>query len=95
MQTIEERVKNVIVQQLGVEPHRVVPTATLVTDMYADSLDTIELVMALEEEFGLQITESDWDDIPVDQLTVQHAIDVVKKHVKPTTGNTHEKDNRH
>ncbi len=61
--TIEERVKNVIVAQLGVDPSEVKPEASYIDDLGADSLDTVELVMALEEEFGLEIPDEDAEKI--------------------------------
>ena len=54
---IEERVKNIIVEQLRVEPDQVKPEAQFVNDLGADSLDTVELIMALEEEFDIEIPE--------------------------------------
>ena len=56
---IEERVQTIIVEQLGVKPEEVVPEADFVEDLGADSLDTVELVMAFEEEFGLEISDED------------------------------------
>jgi acyl carrier protein len=55
--TIEERVKEIIVEQLGVNPDQVTPDAKFIEDLGADSLDTVELVMALEEEFGNEIPD--------------------------------------
>jgi len=55
--TIEQRVKDIIVEQLGVNPDQVTPDAKFIEDLGADSLDTVELVMALEEEFGSEIPE--------------------------------------
>ena len=54
---IEQRVKDIIVEQLGVKPDQVVPSAKFIEDLGADSLDTVELVMALEEEFGNEIPD--------------------------------------
>ena len=54
---IEQRVKDIIVEQLGVKPDQVVPAAKFIEDLGADSLDTVELVMALEEEFGIQVPD--------------------------------------
>jgi len=73
---IEKRVKNVVVEQLGVEEGKVVPTASFVDDLGADSLDTVELVMALEEEFGTEIPDEEAEKI----TTVAKAIDYVKEH---------------
>jgi acyl carrier protein len=61
--TVEERVKDVVVAQLGVDPSEVKPEASFVDDLGADSLDTVELVMALEEEFGLEIADEDAEKI--------------------------------
>jgi acyl carrier protein len=55
--SIEERVKDIIVEQLGVNPDQVTPEAKFIEDLGADSLDTVELVMALEEEFGSEIPD--------------------------------------
>jgi acyl carrier protein len=55
--TIEQRVKDIIVEQLGVNPDQVTPDAKFIEDLGADSLDTVELVMALEEEFGSEIPD--------------------------------------
>jgi acyl carrier protein len=56
-QSVEQRVKNIIVEQLGVKPEQVTPEAKFIEDLGADSLDTVELVMALEEEFGSEIPD--------------------------------------
>ncbi len=73
MSTIEERVKKIVVEQLGVKEEEVVPAASFVDDLGADSLDTVELVMALEEEFETEIPDEDAEKI----TTVQQAIDYV------------------
>ena len=73
MSDIEKRVKNVVVEQLGVDEAEVLNTASFVDDLGADSLDTVELVMALEEEFGTEIADEDAEKI----TTVQLAIDYV------------------
>lgn len=74
--TIEERVKKIIVDMLGVKPEDVVPEASFVDDLGADSLDTVELVMALEEEFGTDIPDEDAEKIN----TVKAAIDYINEH---------------
>ena len=54
---IEQRVKDIVVEQLGVKPEQVTPQAKFIEDLGADSLDTVELVMALEEEFGIEVPD--------------------------------------
>ena len=78
MSSIEERVKKIIVEQLGVKPEDVVPEASFVEDLGADSLDTVELVMALEEEFETEIPDEEAEKI----TTVQQAVDYIKSHSK-------------
>lgn len=58
-QSIEEKVKNIIVEQLGVTAEQVTTTASFIEDLGADSLDTVELVMAFEEEFGVEVPDED------------------------------------
>ncbi|HAE90617.1 MULTISPECIES: acyl carrier protein [Idiomarina] len=76
MSTIEERVKKIIIEQLGVKEEEVKPEASFENDLGADSLDTVELVMALEEEFETEIPDEEAEKIK----TVQAAIDYVKSH---------------
>jgi acyl carrier protein len=57
--SIEEKVKDIIVEQLGVNPEQVTPIASFIEDLGADSLDTVELVMAFEEEFGVEVPDED------------------------------------
>jgi acyl carrier protein len=59
----QEKVKSIIAEQLGVKPEEVTPEASFVDDLGADSLDTVELVMALEEEFGIEIPDEDAEKI--------------------------------
>ncbi|AAP96652.1 acyl carrier protein [[Haemophilus] ducreyi] len=73
--SIEERVKKIIVDQLGVKAEDVKPEASFIEDLGADSLDTVELVMALEEEFDIEIPDEEAEKI----TTVQSAIDYVAK----------------
>jgi len=73
--TVDERVKKIIGEQLGVEEDEVTPEASFVEDLGADSLDTVELVMALEEEFGIEIPDEDAEKI----LTVGKALDYIKE----------------
>ena len=74
MSSIEERVKKIVIEQLGVNEDQVVPAASFVDDLGADSLDTVELVMALEEEFETEIPDEEAENI----TSVQQAIDYVK-----------------
>ncbi|MDP8230499.1 MAG: acyl carrier protein [Candidatus Gorgyraea atricola] len=60
---VAEKVKSIIAEQLGVKPEEVVPEASFIDDLGADSLDTVELVMALEEEFGTEIPDEDAEKI--------------------------------
>ncbi|MDD2341671.1 acyl carrier protein [uncultured Tolumonas sp.] len=76
MSTIEERVKKIIIEQLGVKEEDVKSAASFVDDLGADSLDTVELVMALEEEFDTEIPDEDAEKI----TTVQAAIDYILSH---------------
>jgi acyl carrier protein len=73
---IEEKVKGIIVEQLGVDEDEVIPTASFVDDLGADSLDQVELVMALEEEFKLEISDEDAEKIK----TVQDAVSYITAH---------------
>ena len=74
MSTIEERVKKIIGEQLGVKQEEVVNSASFVEDLGADSLDTVELVMALEEEYGVEIPSEDLEKI----TTVGAVMDYLK-----------------
>ncbi|HRD48977.1 MAG: acyl carrier protein [Candidatus Competibacter sp.] len=76
MSNIEARVKKIIIEQLGVKEEQVTNEASFVEDLGADSLDTVELVMALEEEFELEIPDEDAEKI----TTVQQAIDYIMSH---------------
>ena len=73
---IEARVKKIIIEQLGVKEEQVTNEASFVEDLGADSLDTVELVMALEEEFELEIPDEDAEKI----TTVQQAIEYIVSH---------------
>jgi len=73
MSTIEERVKKIVIEQLGVKEDEVKPESSFVDDLGADSLDTVELVMALEEEFETEIPDEQAEKI----TTVQQAIDYI------------------
>jgi acyl carrier protein len=76
--TVEEKIKNVIVEQLGVSADEVVPAASFVDDLGADSLDLVELIMVLEEVFGREIPDEDAEKIQ----TVQDAITYIKSGLK-------------
>jgi acyl carrier protein len=75
---VVEKVKQLISEQLGVDEAEVTPSASFVDDLGADSLDQVELVMALEEAYDLEISDADAEKI----LTVQDAISYVEKHAK-------------
>lgn len=76
MENIEARVKKIVAEQLGVNEAEVKNESSFVDDLGADSLDTVELVMALEEEFGCEIPDEEAEKI----TTVQQAIDYVTSH---------------
>ena len=78
MSEIGERVKKIVVEHLGVEPEKVVDAASFIDDLGADSLDTVELVMAFEEEFGCEIP----DDAAETILTVGDATKFLEKNAK-------------
>ena len=73
MSTVAERVKKIVVEHLGVEESKVVDSANFIDDLGADSLDTVELVMAFEEEFGCEIP----DDAAEKIVTVGNAVDYI------------------
>ena len=78
MSDIADRVKKIVVEHLGVEEDKVTENASFIDDLGADSLDTVELVMALEEEFECEIPDEEAEKI----TTVQQAIDYVNAHLK-------------
>ncbi len=78
MSEIEAKVKKIIVEQLDVEESSVAPDAKFIEDLGADSLDTVELVMALEEEFGIEIPDEDAEKI----VTVKNAVEYIQEHKK-------------
>jgi len=78
MENIEQRVKNIVAEQLGVNVADVKNESSFVNDLGADSLDTVELVMALEEEFETEIPDEEAEKI----ATVQGAVDYIKAHSK-------------
>lgn len=77
MSDIASRVKKIVVEQLGVEAEKVTDTASFIDDLGADSLDTVELVMALEEEFGIEIPDEDAEKIS----NVSQAIEYVSTNI--------------
>ena len=76
--SIKDRVKEIVCEQLGVSAEEVTPEASFIEDLGADSLDIVELVMALEEEFETEIPDEDAEKI----TTVQQAADYIKSHLK-------------
>jgi acyl carrier protein len=78
MASPDEKVKQIVVEQLGVDEAEVTPSASFVDDLGADSLDTVELVMAFEEAFDIEIPDDDAEKI----RTVKDAIDYIGKHAK-------------
>jgi acyl carrier protein len=78
MSTVEERVKEIVAEQLGVKKEQVTNEASFVDDLGADSLDTVELVMALEEAFNVEIPDEAAEKI----TTIQQAIDYINAHEK-------------
>ena len=78
MAAVDDKVKQIIVEQLGVEESEVTQTASFVDDLGADSLDTVEWVMAFEEAFEIEIPDEDAEKI----RTVQDAVDYISKHAK-------------
>ena len=75
-QTAEDRLKKIIADQLSVSEEEVVPEASFIDDLNADSLDLVELIMSLEEEFGVKISDEDAEKI----RTVQDAMDYLHEH---------------
>jgi len=75
--SVEEKIKNIIVEKLSVEPDEVVMAASFVDDLGADSLDLVELIMAMEEAFDMEIS----DDQAEKLQTVQDAMNYIKEHV--------------
>ena len=76
--SVEDRVKSIIVEQLGVDAEEVLPEASFVEDLGADSLDTVELIMAFEEEFGVEISDDEAEKI----RKVRDAVDYIEKRAK-------------
>ena len=80
MASVDEKVKQIIVEQLGVDEAEVTPNASFVDDLGADSLDTVELVMAFEEAFDIEIPDEDAEKI----RTVKDAVDYISKNANVT-----------
>ena len=78
LKELTEKIKQIVSEQLGVDEAEITPSASFIDDLGADSLDQVELVMALEEAFNLQIGDEDTENM----LTVQDAITYVEKHAK-------------
>lgn len=78
MPSVEEKVNQIVIEQLGLEPSEVTPDASFVDDLGADSLDRVELVTAFEESFGLEIPDEDAEKI----VTVQDAVGYIQRHAK-------------
>jgi acyl carrier protein len=78
MPGVEDKVKQIIVDQLGVDAADVTAASSFVDDLGADSLDRVELIMALEETFGIEIPDEDAEKI----VTVQNAVDYIQKNAK-------------
>ncbi len=76
--TTFERLKKIIVEQLGVDEEEVTPTASFVEDLNADSLDLVELIMSLEEEFGMEISDEDAERIQ----KVSDAVEYIEEHTQ-------------
>jgi acyl carrier protein len=76
--TVSERLRSIIVEQLGVEESEVIPSASFTEDLNADSLDLVELIMSLEEEFKLQISDEDAEKI----TTVGEAEEYIEEHLR-------------
>jgi acyl carrier protein len=73
---MESRLKKIVAEQLGVDESKIVPSARFTDDLNADSLDLVEMIMSLEEEFGVEIPDEDAEKI----LTVQDAMDYIDSH---------------
>lgn len=69
---VEDKVKAIIVEQLGVKPEEITPTASFIDDLGADSLDTVELVMALEEEFSIEIPDEDAEKLTTVGMAIKY-----------------------
>ncbi len=77
--SLEERVKEIIVEQLGVNPEQVTPEARFIEDLGADSLDTVELVMAFEEEFGVEVPDEDAEKLQTVGNVLEYISEKIEK----------------
>jgi len=78
MADVEQKVKDIIINELGVEAEKVTPEASFVEDLGADSLDTVELVMTFEEEFGMEIPDEEAEKLQ----TVRDAVNYIQQHAQ-------------
>jgi acyl carrier protein len=78
LMAVEDKIKSIIAEQLGVKPEEVTPEASFIDDLGADSLDTVELIMALEEEFGIEIPDEDAEKM----TTVGDAVKYINEKAK-------------
>ncbi len=76
--SVYERLKKIVAEQLGVEEEQVTPDASFVEDLNADSLDLVDLIMTLEEQFGMEISDEDAEKI----VTVQDAVNYIEEHLE-------------
>lgn len=72
------RLRNVLVEQLGLDPEKIIPESTFIEDLGADSLDTVEIIMAVEEEFGIEISDKDAEKVQ----TVKEAVELIDRLAK-------------
>src|SRR6266511_3405611 len=88
--SIEEKVKDIIVEQLGVNPEQVTPQASFIEDLGADSLDVVELVMAFEEEFGVEVPDEDAEKLQTVGDVIKYIEEKSSKqyHARPTFRNS-------
>lgn len=77
-ESVYERLKKIVVEQLGVDEEQVTPQASFVEDLNADSLDLVDLIMTLEEQFGMEISDEEAEKI----VTVQDAVSYIEEHVE-------------
>jgi len=78
--SVEQKVTDIIVEQLGVNPEQVTPKASFIEDLGADSLDIVELVMAFEEEFGVEVPDEEAEKLQTVQDVIEYIKDKAKHH---------------